>query len=129
MIPGDANHFGIAAIPGNRGNGQFDGHWLAIVMKHVGMSKIGWLTRQTYLRQNDFSGWLLTLYMLEESDVRWHSIGQSFSCECYTCVFPKPASKAGDPPCAKVGSRLDAFLNRPTTSTISRTRLRLECSL
>ncbi|GFX55728.1 hypothetical protein TNCV_3427991 [Trichonephila clavipes] len=44
-------------------------------------------------------------------------------------VFPKPASKVGDPPCAKGRCRLDAFPNRPTTSTISRTRLPLECSL
>ncbi|GFX70705.1 uncharacterized protein TNCV_1032331 [Trichonephila clavipes] len=44
-IHGDANHLGIAAIPGNRGNGQFDRHWLAIVVKDVGMRKIGWLTR------------------------------------------------------------------------------------
>ncbi|GFT61688.1 hypothetical protein TNCV_4050541 [Trichonephila clavipes] len=30
MIYGDADDFGITAIPGNRGNRQFDGHWLAI---------------------------------------------------------------------------------------------------
>ncbi|GFY19352.1 uncharacterized protein TNCV_4127391 [Trichonephila clavipes] len=33
-------------------------------------------------------------------------------------VFPKPASKVGDPPCAKGRCRLDAFPNRSTTSTI-----------
>ncbi|GFT40954.1 hypothetical protein TNCV_4953081 [Trichonephila clavipes] len=44
-------------------------------------------------------------------------------------VVPKPASKVGDPPCAKEQDRLDAFPNRPTMSTISRTRLRLEGSL
>ncbi|GFS47796.1 uncharacterized protein TNCV_3598081 [Trichonephila clavipes] len=49
MIQGDANHFGIAAIPGNHGNGQFDGHWLVVVMKHFGMSKIAWLTRDRHV--------------------------------------------------------------------------------
>ncbi|GFU36442.1 hypothetical protein TNCV_3100121 [Trichonephila clavipes] len=36
-------------------------------------------------------------------------------------VFSKPASKVEDPPCAKGKVRLDAFPNRPTTATISRT--------
>ncbi|GFU58305.1 hypothetical protein TNCV_167301 [Trichonephila clavipes] len=57
MIHGDAHHLGIAAIPGNRGNGQFDGHWLALVMKHVGMRKIGGLTQHRHVasnEQNDF---------------------------------------------------------------------------
>ncbi|GFY29056.1 uncharacterized protein TNCV_4721841 [Trichonephila clavipes] len=49
MIHGDAHHLGIAAIPGNRGNGQFDGHWLALVMKHVGMRKIGELTQNRHV--------------------------------------------------------------------------------
>ncbi|GFU15948.1 hypothetical protein TNCV_2368751 [Trichonephila clavipes] len=49
MIHGEENHFRIAVIPGNRGNGQFDGNWLAIVMKHVGISKIGWLTRERHV--------------------------------------------------------------------------------
>ncbi|GFX12283.1 hypothetical protein TNCV_63291 [Trichonephila clavipes] len=49
MIYGDAHDFGIAAIPGNRGNGQFDGHWLALMMIHVGMSKIGALTQNRHV--------------------------------------------------------------------------------
>ncbi|GFX65815.1 hypothetical protein TNCV_2043481 [Trichonephila clavipes] len=49
MIHGDANHFGIAAIPDNRGNEQFDGHWLSIVIKHVDISKISWLTRDRHV--------------------------------------------------------------------------------
>ncbi|GFW24895.1 hypothetical protein TNCV_3846291 [Trichonephila clavipes] len=49
VIHGDANHFGIVAIPGNSVNGKFDGHWLAIVMKHFVMSKIGWLTRDRHV--------------------------------------------------------------------------------
>ncbi|GFW42050.1 hypothetical protein TNCV_1905081 [Trichonephila clavipes] len=43
-------------------------------------------------------------------------------------VFPKPVSKVGDTPYAKVDSRLDAFSNRPTTSTMSRTRPPVTCS-
>ncbi|GFY05504.1 hypothetical protein TNCV_218861 [Trichonephila clavipes] len=37
-------------------------------------------------------------------------------------IFPKPTSKVGDPPCAKGRCSLYAFPNRPTTSTIARTR-------
>ncbi|GFW42066.1 uncharacterized protein TNCV_1905241 [Trichonephila clavipes] len=55
MIHRDAHHFGIAAIIGNRGNGEFDGHWLALGMKHVGMSKIGGLTRHVAEREGLFS--------------------------------------------------------------------------
>ncbi|GFW57199.1 hypothetical protein TNCV_541151 [Trichonephila clavipes] len=43
-------------------------------------------------------------------------------------VFPKPVSKVGDTLHAMVGSRLDAFSNRPTTSTRSRTRAPVACS-
>ncbi|GFV24439.1 hypothetical protein TNCV_5024641 [Trichonephila clavipes] len=43
-------------------------------------------------------------------------------------VFPKPVSIVGDTLHAKVGSRLDAFLNRPTTSTTSRTRPPVACN-
>ncbi|GFU46977.1 hypothetical protein TNCV_813511 [Trichonephila clavipes] len=43
-------------------------------------------------------------------------------------VFPKPVSKVVDTPYAKVGSCLDAFPNRPTTSTMSRTRPPVTCS-
>ncbi|GFW24927.1 hypothetical protein TNCV_3846611 [Trichonephila clavipes] len=35
-------------------------------------------------------------------------------------VFRKPASNFRNPPCSKGGCGLDAFPNRPTTSTISR---------
>ncbi|GFT67673.1 hypothetical protein TNCV_3001111 [Trichonephila clavipes] len=31
MILRDAHHLGITAIAGNRGDGEFDGHWLALV--------------------------------------------------------------------------------------------------
>ncbi|GFV45599.1 hypothetical protein TNCV_1213291 [Trichonephila clavipes] len=43
-------------------------------------------------------------------------------------VFPKPVSMVGDTLHAKVGSCLDAFPNRPTTSTRSRTRPPVACS-
>ncbi|GFV23201.1 uncharacterized protein TNCV_2943611 [Trichonephila clavipes] len=43
MIHRDAHHLGIAAIAGNWGNGEFDGNWLALVVKHVGMSNINGL--------------------------------------------------------------------------------------
>ncbi|GFY12070.1 uncharacterized protein TNCV_4975701 [Trichonephila clavipes] len=46
MIHRVAHHLGIADITGNRGNGEFDGHWLALVMKHVGMSKINGLRKK-----------------------------------------------------------------------------------
>ncbi|GFX23074.1 hypothetical protein TNCV_360881 [Trichonephila clavipes] len=52
MIHCDVHDFGIAAIPGNRGNGQFDRRWLALVMKHVVMSKIGWLTQNRHVASN-----------------------------------------------------------------------------
>ncbi|GFX32183.1 hypothetical protein TNCV_3327561 [Trichonephila clavipes] len=48
MIHGDANHFGITTIPGNRGTG-IDMHWFAIVMIHVDMSKKGWWTRDRHI--------------------------------------------------------------------------------
>ncbi|PRD20773.1 UNVERIFIED_CONTAM: hypothetical protein NCL1_53662 [Trichonephila clavipes] len=51
MINLDAHHLGIAVIAGNRGNGEFDGQWLALVIKHVGMSKIGGLTRHVAERE------------------------------------------------------------------------------
>ncbi|GFW27009.1 hypothetical protein TNCV_1378471 [Trichonephila clavipes] len=44
-------------------------------------------------------------------------------------VFRKPGFKVRDPQCAKGRCRLDASPNPPTKSTISRTRLRLKCSL
>ncbi|GFY08226.1 uncharacterized protein TNCV_1356371 [Trichonephila clavipes] len=47
----NVHHFGIAAIAGNRGNGEFDGHWLALVMKHVGMNKKAGLTRHVAERE------------------------------------------------------------------------------
>ncbi|GFT18431.1 hypothetical protein TNCV_4059351 [Trichonephila clavipes] len=43
-------------------------------------------------------------------------------------VFPKAVSQVGDTLHAKVGSRLDAFRNRPTTSTRSRTRPPVACN-
>ncbi|GFT15272.1 hypothetical protein TNCV_277791 [Trichonephila clavipes] len=48
---------------------------------------------------------------------------KAFCCERSTCVFLKLVSMAGDTLHAKVGSRLDTFPNRPTTSTGLRTRL------
>ncbi|GFX86487.1 uncharacterized protein TNCV_3727561 [Trichonephila clavipes] len=93
MIHGDAYDFGIAAIPGNRGNGQFDGHWLALVMKHVGMRKIDWLTQHRHVaskKQNDSSGEWLALYMVEERDVRGHSMGQSLFMRALHVLFQSP---------------------------------------
>ncbi|GFV84031.1 uncharacterized protein TNCV_1368421 [Trichonephila clavipes] len=62
-------HFEIDIFAGNRGNGEFNGHWLALVMKHVGMNKIVGLTQHVALSEGE--GYL-ALYMLEERDVRWH---------------------------------------------------------
>ncbi|GFU74723.1 uncharacterized protein TNCV_2431131 [Trichonephila clavipes] len=94
MIHGDAHHLGITAIPGNRGNGQFDGHWLALVMKHVGMRKIGGLTQTDMLlqceQQNYSSGGWLALYMVEERDVRGHSMGQSLFMRALHVLFQSP---------------------------------------
>ncbi|GFU51551.1 uncharacterized protein TNCV_81871 [Trichonephila clavipes] len=75
MIHRDAHHLGIHAIAGNRGNGEFDEHWLAPVQKHVGMSKIDGLTRHVALSEKEGR---LALYMLEERDVSRHPMGQSF---------------------------------------------------
>ncbi|PRD20755.1 UNVERIFIED_CONTAM: hypothetical protein NCL1_53719 [Trichonephila clavipes] len=60
MIHRDAHHLGIAVISGNRGNGEFDGQWLALVIKHVGMNKIGALTRHVAERERFF--WLDLIY-------------------------------------------------------------------
>ncbi|GFX42124.1 uncharacterized protein TNCV_2135391 [Trichonephila clavipes] len=69
MTHRDAHHLRIAAIAGNRGNGEFDG--LALVMKHVGMSKINGLTQHIAEKERR-----LALYILE--DVRGHPMGQRF---------------------------------------------------
>ncbi|GFV60029.1 uncharacterized protein TNCV_874371 [Trichonephila clavipes] len=84
MIHRDAHHLGIAAIAGNRGNGEFDGHLLALVMKHVGMSKINGLTRHVALSEKEGQ---LALYMLEERDVRGHPVGQSFLMRAFHMCF------------------------------------------
>ncbi|GFV34718.1 uncharacterized protein TNCV_1450221 [Trichonephila clavipes] len=103
MIHGDAHHLGIAAIPGNRGNGQFDGHWLALVMKHVGMRKIGGLTQHRHVASMSrmiSSGKGLALYMIEERDVRGHSMRQSLFMRALHVVFqsPFPRLKTHDAP-------------------------------
>ncbi|GFS86577.1 uncharacterized protein TNCV_903331 [Trichonephila clavipes] len=121
MIHRDAHNLGIAAIAGNRGNGEFDGHWLALVIKHVGMSKIGGLTHVVALSEKEGR---FALYMLEERDVRGASHGPKLSDASVPHVFPKPVSKVGDTPYARVGSRLDAFPNCPT---MSRTRPPVAC--
>ncbi|GFW69007.1 uncharacterized protein TNCV_2919051 [Trichonephila clavipes] len=86
MIHRDAHHLGIAAIAGNRGNGEFDG--LTLVMKHVGMSKINGLTRHAAEKE----GWL-ALYMLE--DVRGHPMGQSFLMRAFHMCFQSPFPRLG----------------------------------
>ncbi|PRD26521.1 UNVERIFIED_CONTAM: hypothetical protein NCL1_37866 [Trichonephila clavipes] len=92
MIHCDVHHLGIAAIARNRGNGEFDGHWLALVMKRVGMSKIGGLTRHVALSEKE--GWF-ALYMLEERDVRVHPMGQSFLMRACHMSFQSPFPRLG----------------------------------
>ncbi|GFX14466.1 hypothetical protein TNCV_1616491 [Trichonephila clavipes] len=58
----------------------------------------------------------------------WASHGPKLSDASIPHVFPKPISKAEYRPYTKVGSRLDTMPNRPTTSTISRTRPLVACS-
>ncbi|GFW87275.1 hypothetical protein TNCV_4313981 [Trichonephila clavipes] len=88
------------------------------VMKQVGMSKINGLHGALCEKEGQ-----LALYMLERS-----SQGPKRFNKSVPHVFPKPVSKVRDTIHAKVGSRLDAFTNRPSTSTRSRTRPPVACS-
>ncbi|GFU20789.1 uncharacterized protein TNCV_4823341 [Trichonephila clavipes] len=92
MIHRDAHHLGIAAIAGNHGNGEFDGHWLALVLKHVGMGKINGLTRHGALSEKEGQ---LVLYMLEERDVSGHPMGQSFLMPAFHMCFQSPFPRLG----------------------------------
>ncbi|GFX29945.1 uncharacterized protein TNCV_3964161 [Trichonephila clavipes] len=78
MIHRDAHHLEIAAIAGSRGNGEFDGHLLALVMKHVGMSKINGLHGALSEKEGP-------LYGLE--DVRGHPMGQSVLMRAFHMCF------------------------------------------
>ncbi|GFU45704.1 uncharacterized protein TNCV_3501141 [Trichonephila clavipes] len=90
MIHRDAHHLGITAIAGNRGNGEFDGHWLALVMKHVGMSKINGLHGALSEKEGQ-----LALYMLEERDVRGHPKGQSVLMRAFHMCFQSHLPRLG----------------------------------
>ncbi|GFU70447.1 hypothetical protein TNCV_1116431 [Trichonephila clavipes] len=113
--------FGIATIPGNRGNGQFDGHWLALVMKHVGMSKLGWLNQNRHVASN--SRMILTvggsLYMLGSVTSEGIPLSKPFHASAAR-VFQSLLPRLETHHAPGTGSQLDAFPNRPTTSTIPR---------
>ncbi|GFU36456.1 hypothetical protein TNCV_484571 [Trichonephila clavipes] len=88
MIHGDAHDFGIAAIPGNRNNGQFDGHRLALVMKHVGLCKKGWLTKKRNVPLNSriILAAVGSLYISSRSVTsEGIPLAKAFSCERFTC--------------------------------------------
>ncbi|GFT38781.1 uncharacterized protein TNCV_1499531 [Trichonephila clavipes] len=87
MIHRDAHHLGITAIALNHDNREFDGHWLALVMKHVAKSKIGGLTRRVALSEKE---WRLAFYMLEECDVRGHPMDQRFLMQAFHMCFQSP---------------------------------------
>ncbi|GFW42093.1 uncharacterized protein TNCV_1905511 [Trichonephila clavipes] len=123
MIHRDAHHLGIAAIAGNHGNGEFKGPWLALGIRYVGMSKTGGLARHVAEREG-----LFPLIYARGARRQRASHGPKPSDANVSHVFPKPVFKVGDTPYAKVGSRLDAFPNRSTTSTMLRTRPPVACS-
>ncbi|GFT72684.1 hypothetical protein TNCV_755891 [Trichonephila clavipes] len=105
MIHGDAHDFGIAAIPGNRGNEEFDGHWLAIVMKHVGMSKIGWLTQNRHVSSNSrmFLAAGGSLYIWSRSVTsEGITLAKAFSCE--RCTYFSKARFQGWRPTVRQGT-------------------------
>ncbi|GFW99419.1 uncharacterized protein TNCV_3007211 [Trichonephila clavipes] len=90
MIHLDAHHLRITAITGNRGIGEFDKHWIPLVIKHVGMSKINGL--QGALSEKEGQ---LALYMLEERDVRGHPMGQSILMRAFHMCIQSPFSRLG----------------------------------